>query len=160
MAIAKIEIICKKCGKKFEHRATKASRREADSYEAWARDHIDTCPECYRTETREAETRKGEKASEKFHLPEITEGTEKQIKFASDLRARFILRNQEDVAGMAEALEYLADDSKLEELSEECGKSVEDIRTEIEKDVNDKLWRKVKAVLVSTSARELIDLLK
>ena len=160
MAIASIEITCKKCGKKFEHRATKHSRKEANDYEAWARNYVDTCPECYKAEMREAETKRGEEVSKKFHLPEITEGTEKQIKFASDLRARFILRNQEDVAGMAEALEYLADDSKLEELSGECGKSVDDIRAELEKDINDKLWRKVKVVLVSTSARQLIDLLK
>lgn len=46
MAKASVKIICKHCGKEFTHSKKCYSRKEADSYEAWAVSHIDMCPEC------------------------------------------------------------------------------------------------------------------
>lgn len=47
MAVAKVTCICKKCGKEFTVRVEKHSRREADAWEEWAKDHYDTCQDCY-----------------------------------------------------------------------------------------------------------------
>lgn len=50
MAIARVTLTCSKCGKQFEVTAKKRNRRECDSFEAWAADNIDTCPDCRKKE--------------------------------------------------------------------------------------------------------------
>lgn len=47
MAVAMVKCVCKKCGKEFTVRVEKHNRREADSWEAWAQSHYDTCQDCY-----------------------------------------------------------------------------------------------------------------
>ena len=46
MAIAKATCRCAICGEEFEYRTYRRNRREADSFEAWAAEHITECPDC------------------------------------------------------------------------------------------------------------------
>jgi len=94
MAQARIEIICTECGCKFTHRKSCYNRDDATRYEEWARDHITTCPECYSKAMRakeraklDAQTAEANKAIEGMEFPALT-GTDKQIAWASDIRAR------------------------------------------------------------------------
>lgn len=89
MSIAKIPLTCRSCGKAFEARSVQRNASAARSWEAWAREHMDTCPECYAREKREKELEAVKaKALEWMgghSLPELT-GTPRQIAWAEDLR--------------------------------------------------------------------------
>lgn len=94
MAKAMITIICATCGQEFRHTRTCYNRDDATRYEEWARDNIATCPACYGKAQRakeraklDAQTAEARKAIEGMELSELI-GTEKQIKWASDIRAR------------------------------------------------------------------------
>lgn len=96
MARATVKIICKECGKEFEATATKYNRREADAWEAWAIEHITTCPECKKAaaqakaKRRETEIIGKLTAASGMDLVDLT-GSEKQIAWAEDLRAESIV---------------------------------------------------------------------
>lgn len=89
MSIAKVPIICRSCGKAFEARSTQRNSAAARSWEAWAREHMDTCPECYAREKRETELEAIKARALEWMgehpLPELT-GTPRQIAWAEDLR--------------------------------------------------------------------------
>lgn len=53
MAKASLYLKCKKCGKEFCHEKYFSNSKERNSYEEWARDAIDLCPDCYKAESRE-----------------------------------------------------------------------------------------------------------
>lgn len=80
MAKAVANCKCVKCGKSFDVTAIKRNRREADNFEEWAEANITMCYDCERAEAHEEAL----KASE--GMPELT-GSEKQIKWAIDIRA-------------------------------------------------------------------------
>lgn len=86
MAIASVTLKCTVCGKEFEIRKNCFNRSDADSYEEWAKDHIDTCPECKKAARIAAEE---DKVGE-WKTVELT-GSEKQIKWANDLRRECII---------------------------------------------------------------------
>ena len=96
MAKATVKIICKECGKEFEATATKYNRREADAWEAWAVEHITTCPECKKAAAQaKAKSRTAQiigkiTAAAGVELVALT-GSEKQIAWAEDLRAASIV---------------------------------------------------------------------
>ena len=89
MSIAKIPLICRSCGKAFEARSTQRNSAAARSWEAWAREHMDTCPECYARVRREKELEAIKARALEWMgehpLPELT-GTPRQIAWAEDLR--------------------------------------------------------------------------
>ena len=96
MAIVKIELKCAKCGNTFTHRHECYNRAAAESYQEWAINNIDTCPECYHAEKRETE--KAERAEAVaaaatalsdagVELVQLT-GSYKQIAWAADIRAK------------------------------------------------------------------------
>lgn len=96
MAQARIEIICTECGCKFTHRKNCYNRDAATKYEEWAAENITICPECYGKQKRAEErarldkqTEEAKEASAGIELPELT-GTEKQIAWAKDIRARAV----------------------------------------------------------------------
>ena len=53
MAKASLYLKCKKCGKEFCHEKYFSNSKERNSYEEWARNAIDLCPDCYKAESRE-----------------------------------------------------------------------------------------------------------
>lgn len=89
MSIAKITLTCCSCGKAFEARSTQRNSDAARSWEAWAREHMDTCPECYARAKREKEIEAIKARAMEWmgdhSLPELT-GTPRQIAWAEDLR--------------------------------------------------------------------------
>lgn len=94
MAIGKASLVCPTCGEVFEITKRCYNRKEADSWEEWVKTTRRECPDCYK------ERRKMEMANESAEiiialgLPEITEGTEKQIQYANNLRDRYLTEHR------------------------------------------------------------------
>ena len=97
MAKARARVTCK-CGAEFWAEKDCRNRAEADSWEGWVVNSGRMCPTCYVAEKKaEREAAKAEavtKAAETisglpFSLPEL-QGSEKQVAWAADLRAKAI----------------------------------------------------------------------
>lgn len=103
MAMANVKLICKACGNEFGWRRECHSRRDADSSEAWARDNITLCPECAAKARREAEAAKQAEAVKglSVELPDNLTGSEKQIAWAKDIRAKYALMIQREYVNEA-----------------------------------------------------------
>ena len=93
MAIAKIELTCRCCGKTFTMRKDCHNRAEADSFEAWAKQHVDMCSECRNEKRRSAEL--ASVAETIGELPALT-GSSKQISWASSIREDRIISFNKD----------------------------------------------------------------
>lgn len=162
MAVVKMELTCRECGKTFAHRRECHSRAEADRYESWAKDNIDICTDCRRQQQREERAAANAKAvaalMDKYgmSLPDI-EGTEKQVAYANSLRSEYIAHNSiaerycYTVAAMRDEREKLECETKKQ------GKTVEEYWAEC---LNHPQVKVAHVALTSTSARELIDTLK
>lgn len=59
MAYGKAECICTVCGETFYKEKKLRNRTEANSWERWASEHYDLCPNCYSKKMRENEINKG-----------------------------------------------------------------------------------------------------
>lgn len=90
MAKATAICTCKHCGETFEKVAIKRNRREADSWEQWAADAFDVCPECERKQREEEVARAAEEAKASG-MPELT-GSPKQIAWAEKIRVDLMAR--------------------------------------------------------------------
>lgn len=82
MAKATATCTCIKCSNTFYRYATKANRREADSWVQWAEANINLCPDCYNAERME-------RARGGAELCEL-EGSPKQVAWAEDIRDKFL----------------------------------------------------------------------
>ena len=89
-----IELKCNECGKSFEHRHSCRNREDAARYQEWAMENITTCPACYAEMKRAQERARLDKQTAEAReiiagitLAPLT-GTEKQIAWAEDIRAR------------------------------------------------------------------------
>lgn len=89
MAKATVTCTCEKCGKEFTVIAKKYNRREADSFEQWAINHITLCPDCSTQARREEERQRTAPADELIGNTELF-GTEKQVAWATDIRKTMI----------------------------------------------------------------------
>ena len=87
MAKAEVKCTCKKCGSEFVKVAYKHNRPEAESWEAWAKDYFDICPDCLKAE-------KAAPAVEMIGDAELT-GSPKQIAWATDIRVSLIQKSIE-----------------------------------------------------------------
>lgn len=96
MAMANVTLICKACGNEFTWRRECYNRRDADSSEAWARENITLCPKCAAQARREAEDAELAEAVKALPvaLPDNLTGSEKQIAWAKDIRAKYALMIQ------------------------------------------------------------------
>lgn len=92
MAIATATCVCRNCGKTFEFSRPKRNLSIADSFSAWAKDNVDLCPDCYRSERRTAIN----DLETAYRLPELT-GSAKQIYWARSIRYRYV-REGESIA--------------------------------------------------------------
>lgn len=87
MAVARVTLVCPTCGVEFTKTKTCYNRKEADRWEEYMKTTDMECPECYAA-------RKAHAAAEinaKFGMPEITGVSDKQIKYANDLRNKYLL---------------------------------------------------------------------
>lgn len=104
MAKANVELVCSECGSKYTASKNCYSRRDADNWEAYvANQSKHLCPDCYAKAMREQ--RKKEEAAKAAKIaanaakctikfPELV-GSEKQIKWATDIRTRLIAKLSE-----------------------------------------------------------------
>lgn len=91
MVKARATCTCKICGATFTRETIKRNRAEADSWEAWAAENIDTCPDCYRAEKKQKEAERV--ASRSQQLPQL-QGSEKQVAWANTIRNKMISENK------------------------------------------------------------------
>ena len=75
--MAKVTAVCKCdiCGCEFEKTSTKANRREADAWAAWAKQNFTVCPSCYGKQKRQEEKEAGLIAKIRLGDPYGTEDT-------------------------------------------------------------------------------------
>lgn len=90
MAISQIEVVCEHCGKKFTHRHKCYNRSAAVSYSEWAKENVTICPDCYKEIQRETERRHIEELTRDMPITAELTGTEKQIKWANDIRKKAV----------------------------------------------------------------------
>lgn len=159
MAVIKMELTCRECGKTFTHRRECHTRAEADGYEAWAKGNIDLCPDCRRKQQREARVAANVAMLAKYgmSLPAITEGTEKQVAYDNSLRADYIA-NSGDAESYCSVVATLRDQrERAEQQAAEQGRTLADVWAEY---ISRPQIHKIHTALTSTSAREIIDALK
>lgn len=91
MAVAKAYLTCTQCGKEFVWRHACPNRKAADSYERWADSNVSLCPECSAKEYREEKAARLAADIEALpvELPDNLVGSEKQIVWAKDIRAKY-----------------------------------------------------------------------
>lgn len=82
MAMARVTITCSRCGKEFEIKKKCWNRNDANSFVEWAENNIDLCRDC------ERELEYQQAAEETKDLPNL-DGTEKQVRWATVIRAKF-----------------------------------------------------------------------
>lgn len=124
MARAIANCKCEKCGETFEKIAFKYNRTEADKWQAWAEENCTICPDCWRKLQQEEDAAKAAEIIERFNLPEITGKSEKQIKFAADLRNK-LLAQKESAERLAGIVRFL-NDEKCKEKAAKRGMSIEE----------------------------------
>lgn len=107
MAKARVTCRCATCGKEFTSEKICRNRTEADSYEAWASEHIDECPECRRIRIASEARERAELIVREYNLPDVTGVSDKQIAYARDLRAKYI-------SGKASLIPYYAKQRQYE----------------------------------------------
>ncbi len=91
MAKARVTCTCKICGATFTRETIKRNRAEADNWEAWAAENIDTCPGCFRAQQQKE--KELEAAARSSQLPQL-QGSEKQVAWANTIRDKMISENQ------------------------------------------------------------------
>lgn len=123
MARAIAECTCAKCGANFEKVQFRPNRKMADEWKEWAEENCTTCPDCWQKEKQEKDAAKSAEIIERFSLPEITGKSEKQIKFAADLRTKLLVKPETE-----KSLQLIAEclnDEKCKAQAEKEGMSVE-----------------------------------
>lgn len=93
MSYARIDIICKECGREFRYQSNyKMKSTEVDGYIEWARENVTLCPECYRKQkaAEKAECTANKLAELGIQLPEISGVSDKQVAFAQKVRDNYI----------------------------------------------------------------------
>ena len=99
MTRAKVNLICQKCKKEFTHiKHHLPNGKSRDNYENWAKKNITVCQECWKAEQEvskqaERENQATENTKTALECPwilPVLEGSEKQIKWATDIRNNLI----------------------------------------------------------------------
>lgn len=159
MAIAKIEITCTECGCTFTHRKECHSRREADSYEAWAASNVTVCPDCRRKQqaNQQAAIVADTLAEYGMELPTLTGASDKQIAYAQSVRTAYLTDNIKRVAKYCRFQQHLANSEEYAAFAAayaEQGITVEDA---IAENIKAMQLTCVQTMLTATSAREILD---
>lgn len=156
MARAIAKCTCAKCGEKFEKVHFGYNRKDADQWKEWAEENCTICPDCWRKLQQEEDAAKAAEIIERFSLPEITGKSEKQIKFANDLRNKLLAKPE-----TAKNLQLIAECLNKEQCKEQAekeGMSVEALVAKAAKcrwHNGEALW----TVYKSGEARYIIDAL-
>ena len=154
--MSKVSIIltCTTCGNNFRHESYKHSSREAESYAEWAKSNICTCPACYAAKKQSTADKAYRETCASLDLPDITNGTDKQISFAHSLRREFLQQNSDVVKMWLDNLR----DPEFEDRCREYGKTVAEAIAENR--ALDPIYDKAYLTATATDAKALIDALK
>lgn len=159
MAIASIKVICEECGNEFNVRKNCYNRTEANRYEEWATQNITLCPTCaakaYSDHQSVAVAEKLEAHS--LVLPTISGASEKQIKFASDLRMKYLGKNLSKIDIYAEIAETLSDEARMAQIAETCAAAGMTVEAALAENYEAYGLNTIKLIFDETSARKLID---
>lgn len=91
MAVARVTLVCPTCGAEFTKTKTCYNRKEADRWEEYMTTTDMECPECYKARMAAETEAAAAEIIAKFGMPEITGASDKQIKYANDLRNKYLL---------------------------------------------------------------------
>ena len=142
---------CPDCGATVERRIDGFNRRDADSKKEWAEAHPLLCADCYRKQQREA--------AAALSLPTINGVSEKQVEYATDLRAKFVAQHEKTVA---DAIATRDDPDKQGAIAAAAEKAGVTIEAFICQTLNKSPYKWLYAAYVvstATEAREIIDIL-
>lgn len=161
MAIAKITLVCSKCGCSFEHRKECHNRREADSYEAWASANISDCPTCARERRKdESYIKLMDKLAELGRtLPELEGVSEKQIVYAESVREKCLVRSLSDLPRYCSGIAMVLDPERNAEVLESYKERGLSFEAGLAEDLEYVGLADVHLCMTSTSAREILDTL-
>lgn len=161
MAIAKINLVCSKCGCAFEHRKECFSRRDADSYEEWAAANISECPTCARTRRKaEASCKLADKLAVLGRtLPKLEGVSDKQISYAESVRERYLASRLNDISYYHDGMQSLQNPDAMAATLAACEEAGLTLEEGIAHDLKEIGLYDVHVALTSTSAREILDLL-
>ncbi len=96
MARAMAKCRCRICGCDFTKIVYRATRADADSFERWAEENCTICPGCYMADQKELAREKGNELLRKYadSVPTLA-GSEKQVKWAEDIRITLVTASDE-----------------------------------------------------------------
>lgn len=104
MAKATATCKCEKCGKEFVKVKICGNRKEADSFEEWAKENCTECPDCYAERVKAERDNKADELIKEFGWAEIEGVSEKQIAYAKSLRNKYITVNADNIRKAEEAI--------------------------------------------------------
>lgn len=147
MAVGKVNCICCKCGKEIVLTKNFFKRKDADNWEEWMKEINDfVCYECKKADEKEKMKQAMEEMEKDLELSEL-EGSEKQVRWARELRYKFLrdlktYRNEmvslEDVNSITQAKFWIdhRDEGTYDiarNISDEC-KKVEYLNSDVAKE--------------------------
>lgn len=159
MAIAKVEITCKDCGRTFTHRKECYNRREAEEYEAWAIRNIDTCLGCKKKAMDAQQMESLDAILTKYgaQLPAINGVSEKQIKYAEDMRIRYLASELGKVEKYCRVMQTLNDPERAAKFAGICSENGITVEDAIRQSMQAMYLDKVMLMMTETEARMILD---
>lgn len=159
MAIASIKIICKECGEGFVARKSCYNRKEADNYAAWAAQHVTLCPACAAMayNDRKSIAVMDKLAAHSIVLPTISGASEKQVKYAADLRIKYLANNLSKIDLYADTVAGMADEATMAQYAEQCAAAGTTVEAAIAEGLAYYDLNTVKLLVEENSARKIID---
>lgn len=94
MAKAEAHCKCQTCGRTFTVCKDCFNRTNANSFEEYAAANYTECPDCRKTRVASETESAAAKIIRENNLPEITGVSEKQIRYANNLRSQYLLSMQ------------------------------------------------------------------
>lgn len=122
MARSIAHCICATCGAEFKKVAFKRNRTEAYAWQEWAKVNCDECPECYAKRIAQENAAK----VQALGLPEIIGKSEKQVKYASDLRAKYAIDHTKEIQYIKKML-HIAQTDEAKAQATAAGMTVEEV---------------------------------
>lgn len=142
---------CPDCGATIERRIDGFNCRDANSKKEWAEAHPLLCADCYRKQQREA--------AAALSLPTIHGVSDKQIKYATDLRSKFVAQHEKTVADAIATRDDPDKQAAIAAAAEKAGVTIEGfVRQSLNKFPYKWLYAAY-VVSTATEARDIIDTL-
>ena len=146
MAKASVVCTCKLCGLTFRKEATKTSRKEADSWESWAKDYFDECPDCAkrRVAGEHQKTYETSKPSDESLVDQgykSLQGSDKQIAWATSIRVTQVGRLETYFSKLEAKVEKAEKNQEITEAQKaEVLKNIKTVRDFVKIQANSGWW--------------------